>query len=247
MKKKENKQKPLLSVIIPVFNESERIVNLSRVWEYLKKQKFSSEIIIVDDGSIDDTYRKLVSLQKKLKFKLIHYLPNKGKGYAVKTGMLQAEGSYFLFMDVDLSTPLNEISRFLPHLKKYHVVIGTRKTQQSKLLARQSLIRENMGKTFTLISRLILWMSVSDFTCGFKCFTAIAGKEIFIRQTIERWGFDTEILFIAKKMGYQIYEVPVTWKNDRHTKVKFPLDIIRSLSDLIKVRINNFKQVYSEK
>ena len=245
MNKKENK--PLLSIIIPVFNETERVANLYQVWEYLKKKKLSNEIIVVDDGSVDDTYKKLIVLQKKFNFKLIRYSLNKGKGNAVKMGMLQAEGLYFLFMDVDLSTPLTEISHRLPYLKKYPVVIGTRKTQQAKLLVRQSLIRENMGKIFTLISRLTLWMSVSDFTCGFKCFTAAAGKEIFIRQTIERWGFDAEILYIAKKIGYQIYEVPVSWKNDRHTKVKFPLDIIRSLFDLIQIRINDFRQVYSKR
>lgn len=233
-----------LSIIIPVYNEEGRIKNLNHLVSYLKKQRYSWELIVVDDGSQDKTFKILKSLKSKLKFKLLFYSPNLGKGFAIKTGMLKAKGKYRLFLDIDLSTPIIEFNKFLPHLKKYDIVIGSRKMHMSNLVVRQPLIREILGKMFTLLSKMVLQVNISDFTCGFKCFSNKASKQIFSRQTINRWGFDSEVLFIGKNKKLSIKEIPVTWRNDPGTKVKFPQDILNSLLELIKIRINSARGLY---
>lgn len=237
------KQK-FLSIIIPVFNEEKRVRNLTQVITYLKKQKYNSELIIVNDGSTDRTTQILKLLKKKFKFKIISYFPNKGKGFAIKTGMLSAKGKYRLFLDIDLSTPITELKNLLPHLKKYNIVVGSRKMKGANVTARQPFVREFLGKIFTLMSQKVLTMKISDFTCGFKCFSEKATKEIFTRQTIRGWGFDSEILFIGKLHKNSIKEIPIQWKNNPGTKVKFPVDIINSLSELAKIRINYLKGLY---
>lgn len=233
--------KPFLSVIIPVFNEEKRVNNLTQIISFLKKQRYTWEVIIVNDGSTDKTIKKLKLLKKKLRFKILSHYPNTGKGFAVKTGMLSAIGKHRLFLDIDLSTPIAEIDKFLPFLKKSDIVIGSRKMKSSKVIIRQSLLREFLGKTFTYISQKILQMNISDFTCGFKCFSKKAAEEIFAKQTIHRWGFDPEILYIGKTKRYSIKEVPVIWKNDPRTRVKFPQDIVNSLTELIKIRLNSLR------
>lgn len=238
-------RKLYISVIIPVYNETKRLDNLEKIFNYLEKQPYSSEVIAVNDGSTDDTLKALRAWQKKHQFKIITYPQNQGKGYAVKKGMLSAQGEYRLFMDVDLSTPIEEIEKFQPYFKKHDVIIATRKAGGSTLLARQPKFRETLGKGFTFLSRVLLGVNVSDFTCGFKCFSQKSAEEIFSRLTINRWGFDSETLFIAKKLNYKIKEITVVWKNDPQTKVKFPEDIINSLSDLLTIRWNNFREAYS--
>lgn len=237
-------KQPFLSIIIPVFNEEKRLRNLDEIIRYLKDQRYSWEVIIVDDGSTDKTGRILKSLNLKLKFKLLSYSPNAGKGFAIKTGMLAAKGKHRLFLDIDLSTPISELDKFLPFLNKFDIIIGSRKMKSANVVVHQSLIREVLGKMFTLISRKILQMNVSDFTCGFKVFSQSAAGQIFPKQTINRWGFDPEILYIGKIMKKTIKEVPVEWKNDPRTKVKFPMDILNSLNELIRIKINSAKGLY---
>lgn len=247
MKTKKTKNlfdKIFLSVIIPIFNESERISNLTNIYDYLGQQNYSWEVLLVNDGSSDDTLKKAKKLRRKYKFQLITYQQNMGKGFAIKSGMLASTGRFKLFLDIDLSTPLEEFEHFLNYLKRYHVIIGTRKSNQSLLKTRQPKTRENLGKIFTRLSQLLLNIKVSDFTCGFKCFSKEAADQIFAKQTINRWGFDSEILFIAHNLGYKIKEVPVTWENDSRTKVKFPQDIFRSFHELIKIRYNHFCHKY---
>jgi len=241
-------KKTFLSIIIPLYNEERRIASLLKISEYLKSQKFTSEVLLVNDGSIDNTFLKLKklieNLPNKKNYKIISYRENKGKGYAIKKGMLEAMGQYRLFTDIDLSTPINEFNNFLPLLKDYSIVIGSRKRKGAKLLKHQSELREKLGKGFTKLSQLSLGLNLTDFTCGFKCFSSESAEAIFSRQKIERWGFDSEILFLAKKLHFSIKEVPVTWENDTETKVRLPQDIIISLSDLIKIRLNEFKKFY---
>lgn len=229
---------PFLSVIIPVFNETKRIVNLTFINDYFSRQKFTFELIVVNDGSQDNTLKKLKQLKKNLNCTIISYSQNQGKGYALRTGMLKATGKYRLFMDIDLSTPLEEFRKFRPWLEKYPVIIGTRKTKDSMLLVRQPPLRELLGKGFTVLSKYILGVKISDFTCGFKCFSTTAAQNIFSKLSINRWGFDSESLFLAKKLHYPIKEVIVVWKNDPQTKVKFPQDILTSLFDLMKIKFN---------
>lgn len=242
-----NLNKKFLSVIIPLYNEEKRINNLHRIYKYLSIQKFNWEIILVNDGSVDTTKNTINKMLKSYNFKhtrLISYSQNKGKGFAVKTGILAAKGKYRLFTDIDLSTPIEEFDKFLPYLEKFSIIIGSRRIKGSEIIIHQPNLREEMGKGFTKLSQIILQIKVTDFTCGFKCFSNITARKIFDKQTINMWGFDAEILFLAKKFGYKIKEIPVRWSNDPRSRVKFPQDIISSLSDLFKIRYNEFKKRY---
>ncbi len=232
-----NSKKPpvYLSVIVPVYNEVGRLGGLATIIEYLKKQAWRSELIAVNDGSTDATARR-VKLQCGKKVQIISYPVNRGKGYAVRRGMLAAQGKYRLFVDVDLSTPIETVGQALKLIQKSDVVIGSRRASGAQILVHQSWLREALGRMFTKLSQIVLDVPVSDFTCGFKLFSKEAAQEIFSRSSIRRWGFDSEILFIAKRLGYQIREIPVVWTNDLRTRVKFPQDLIQSLVDLVKIR-----------
>lgn len=234
-----NTKNPFLSIIIPLYNEESRLRNLSKIYKYLNNLNFDYEVLLVNDGSLDKTVQRLKQIYKKFKFQLISYDKNRGKGFAVRGGMLDAKGKYRLFTDIDLSTPIDQLNKFIPQLKKADILIGSRKTAGAHLYKRQSFIRENLGKGFTLLSRMILDLEISDFTCGFKCFSKKSSISIFSKQKIERWGFDSEILFIAKKLGFSIKEVPVNWSHDPRSKVRFPHDIISSLSDLYKIKYHS--------
>lgn len=233
-----------LTVIIPVYNESKRLHKIEHVSNYLKKQKYTSEIVVVNDGSNDDTLKKLKQLQKIILFRLITYTKNRGRGFAVKTAMQQAKGKYQLFLDVDLSTPIEEAAKFIRLCDKYDILIGSRKMPGAKVKIPQPFVRRNMGKVFTLISRVTLRMNISDFNCGFKFFSEEAVGKIAPRTTLERWGFDTELLYIAKKHGLKIKEIPVTWINDKNTTVRFPRDVIYSFKETYVIIRNDLRKVY---
>lgn len=237
--KKEMTSEFFLSVVVPVYNEKARLHNLNTIIDYFKNQNFSSEIIVVNDGSIDNTLELLKKINKHKEINIISYPKNRGKGFALKTGMLAANGKYRLFTDIDLSTPIEEFKLFYPLLKKTDIIIATRKTVGATLLKRQPFLREMLGKCFTLISRKFLGVEVSDFTCGFKCFSDKSAQSIFSKLTVERWGFDSECMFLAKKYKFKVAEVPTRWQNDPSTKVKFPQDIFRSIRDLVNIRTND--------
>lgn len=235
------KQKSIFwSVIIPCYNEAGRVDNIVKVLRYLRGINKSWELIVVNDGSTDDTYNKLQTLNKRSEFKLLSYQNNQGKGYAIKTGMLAASGEYRLFMDVDLSTPTEEMKSINQFVGQYDLIIGTRKIKGARVLVHQPILREYLGVVFTLLSQFILNTKVSDFTCGFKCFSREATQKIFSKTRIYRWGFDSEVLFLARKYGFSIKEVPVVWKNDARTRVRFPNDIVSSLCELFTIRYNDW-------
>lgn len=240
-----SKRKPFLSVIIPLFNEEQRIFNIVHIQKYLKRKSFSYEIILVNDGSYDRTLSTLKKYEKQNYYKLITYNKNRGKGYAIKQGMMASTGRYRFFIDIDLSTPIEEFDKFIPHLKSNDVIIATRKQKNSVLVKRQPILRENLGKGFTLLSKTILRISFSDFTCGFKCFSEKAGNDIFDKQKIERWGFDSEILYLTKKNKFKVKEIGVSWTNDSKTKVRFPKDIIVSFFELAKIIYYDFRKYYN--
>ncbi|MGQ9471694.1 MAG: dolichyl-phosphate beta-glucosyltransferase [Candidatus Aminicenantales bacterium] len=235
---------PFLSIIIPVFNEEKRLYHLDEVFAFFGKFPFSWEVVVVNDGSRDGTFEELKKWQARPELEIISYDRNRGKGYAIKQGMMQAKGKHRLFMDIDLSTPLAEFHRFYPWLGRADVIIATRKSEAGQVIEHQTWLRETLGKGFTLLSRLILNVKVSDFTCGFKCFSERAAKAIFPRLTIERWGFDAEILFLARKLRFSLQEVGIRWRNDPHSKVNLKRDVIGSLADLIKVRLNDWCGFY---
>lgn len=239
------KNTPRLSVIIPLFNEEKRLKNLVKIYNFLQSLNLNFEFILINDGSTDNTLKALKKFIKKFKIGLLSYETNRGKGFAVRQGMLSATGEYLLFTDIDLSTPIEELVKFFPHFKKSDVVIGSRRINGSKLQKHQPWLRETLGRGFTYLSKKMLGLDLSDFTCGFKCFSRSAAIKIFSQQKIERWGFDPEILFLARKFQFKIKEVPVTWANDPRSRVKLPKAIITSISDLIKIRYNNLRKLYN--
>jgi len=231
-----------INFIIPVYNEEKRLNICFRALDsFIPPKKIQiSKVIFVNDGSTDNTLNILKNTKIKFPKKIISYSTNKGKGYAVKTGLLKSKSDYSLLFDADISTPLSEIKKFVPFFKKnIPVIIGTRKNSHSTVTIHQPFIRENMGKAFTLLSNIILNTSVTDFTCGFKALSYEAIKIIAPKMTINRWCYDSEILFLAKNNNLTIQEKPVTWANEKNTKVNLIKDSIRSFYELILIRINH--------
>ena len=218
-----------LSVIIPVYNEAKR---LPRALAICGKHP-GWEIIFVNDGSTDAT----AALIKKAGFKLISYPKNQGKGYALKQGVAAATKPLTLITDVDFSTPLTDLPKLLKALNGAGIVIGSRKTKGAQITKHQSPWREFLGRQFTNLTNLWLGTNVSDVTCGFKLFKTPVAKKLFALSKIKRWGYDAEILYLAKKLKFKIAEVPVVWHNDARTKVALLPDIFRSLVDLILIRL----------
>lgn len=235
----------LISFIIPVYNEEKRVGKAIKELEiYLKKAAFEYEVIFVDDGSLDETAFKIKSLKPKFKYQLISYEPNHGKGYAIKIGMSEAKGDFRHFLDVDMSTPISEFDKFLPLLHKKTILIGSRKRKGAQVKRHQPFLREKMGQVFTILARILVNPEVTDFTCGFKLFPKEAAGKIFTNALIERWSYDAEILFLAKKYGYSILEVPVSWFDDPRTRVTLFKDSLQSFTDLLKINYLNFTKKY---
>lgn len=235
----------LISFLIPVYNEEKRIHKaITALEKYLKTFKENHEVIFIDDGSQDGTIAKIKASKPKFKYEILSYTPNHGKGYVIKKGMLQAKGDYRLFFDVDMSTPLEEFSKFLPHLDKKVVLIGNRKQEGAKVVKHQPFLREKMGQVFTLLARGLVVGEVTDFTCGFKLFPKEVALKVFKKARVERWGYDAEILFLTKKFGYKIKQIPVRWADDPRTRVTLLKDSVQSFTDLLLIRLTDLQGKY---
>lgn len=218
-----------LSIIIPVFNEAERIESGLKIIKGWHKRYPGWEFILVNDGSSDGTEEII----KKYSFvKLISYTKNQGKGYALKQGVKLVTQPLVLLSDIDFSSPLTELPKLATAIKEADLVIGSRKTSGAKIIKHQPWWREFLGKQFTNLSKLWLGLKVSDVTCGFKLIKTSVAKELFKQQKIKRWSYDAEILFLAKQMKLIVVDVPVLWENDELTKVSVIKDILRSLHEL---------------
>jgi dolichyl-phosphate beta-glucosyltransferase len=233
-----------LSVVIPAYNEERRIgKTLDLAEAYLATKDYASEIIVVVDGSEDAT-AEIVRTQHP-NVRLINYTPNRGKGYAVKTGIMAAQGECRLFTDADGSTPIEEIDRVWPLFKNgADVVIGSRSLPQSNVSVRQHPLREGMGRAFNLIVKTILGLPYIDTQCGFKAFSANAAQIIFTRQRRNRFSFDAELIFIARKHGLRIEELPVSWMNSPHSRVKIVRDSLDMLRGVLRVRLSDIAGKY---
>lgn len=230
--------KPFLSVIIPAYNESKRLpLTLIDIDKHLDEQEYSYEIVVVDNGSVDDTaeiVRRFIPLINNLR--LVEGGENKGKGAAVKLGMLEAKGVWRLFLDADNSTSVVEFNKMIPYFKSgYDVVIGSRAVRGAKSVPNQPLYKRILGKMGNLIIQLFLLPGIKDTQCGFKCFSEDSAKIIFPLIKIERWGFDAEVLALAKKLGFKIKEIPVFWVNDIRSQVKLS-DYFQVLLETVKIR-----------
>jgi dolichyl-phosphate beta-glucosyltransferase len=226
---------PYLSVIIPAFNEEHIIRStLENVIEYLTEQKFDYEVIVVNDGSSDSTAN--ISLSSKVKLKNIE--ENTGKGWAVKKGMLSAKGRYRLFMDADNSTSIEHFELMKPILESgSEIIIGSRRVKGAKIAVHQSWLRENLGRVFNLVVRIVNGLPYRDTQAGFKLFSNKAAEKIFKLQTLSGWAFDIELLLIANKLGYEIQQIPIIWKNESISHVRFS-GMIKMLIDVLRIRIN---------
>lgn len=239
-----------LSIVLPCYNEGKKLDNsVSQIIEYLKTINLSSyEIIIVNDGSTDSTLNYIIDLKEKYPniLKIVHYKKNHGKGYAVKKGILEAIGDYILFMDVDLSTDLSAIEKCFDIINKEHspIIIGSRRLKESELTIPQNGIRKIMGKCCSFYTNMKLSLKLKDTQCGFKCFEKKVAKELVEKQTIERWAFDAELLYIAKLNNIDIKEIPIKWTNDEDSKVSPIESSFKFISDLRKIKKNKKTYIF---
>jgi dolichyl-phosphate beta-glucosyltransferase len=237
----EREDVSMMSVIIAAYNEEKRLPGtLCKIADYLNQQGIQFEIIIVDDGSTDQTSgvsRKFASLFPNIS--IIGYEINKGKGYALRTGVLASRGDFVLLTDADLSTPIEELSRLLPFLKENacELAIGTRALELSRIIRKQPWWRQCMGRIFNRIVRYLVLDGFSDTQCGFKLFTGEVARRLFGEARINRFAFDVEILALALKRRYRVLEMPITWINSPASKVRPVLDSLRMLRDLARIRI----------
>lgn len=238
-----------ISIIIPAFNEQRRLPStLDAVVGYLHQAGFpSAEVLVVNDGSQDETAR--VVLDYASRHPEVHLLENpgnRGKGYSVRHGMLEAKGDWILFSDADLSAPIEELDKLLAAVRERgaQVAIGSRALDRSLITIHQSVFRENAGRIFNLCMRLVTGLPIWDTQCGFKLFEARAAREIFRRQKLDGFSFDVEALFLARKLGFRTIEVPVRWSHAEGTKVSMFSDSLRMFSDLFLVRWNHLRGLY---
>ncbi len=233
---------PRLSVVIPAYNEESRIERtLQRVVEYLDADTrwHPYEILVVSDGSTDQTERLVAAFaQSHPQVTLLAYQPNRGKGYAVRYGILRAQGDWILFSDADLATPIEELDKLAGYLERgYAVAIGSRPLRESQLIVRQPFYREWAGRAFNKVVQLLAVRGIHDTQCGFKLFTREAAHTIFPLCRLDGFSFDFEALYYASRLGYTIAEVPVRWMHQEGSKVRLLRDGFRMLRDLVWLRL----------
>lgn len=235
---------PELSIIIPAYNEGERLGRgLTRIRDYFASQPLGLtgiEILVVDDGSTDDTAKIAAERAREFaSFRLVSNGQNRGKGYSVRHGILEARGRIALFTDADLSAPIEESEKLFRAIREGNAVaIGSRSIDRSLIFARQSRLREIAGIIFNALMRLFTGLDIEDTQCGFKAFVREPCRIIFEQQRIERFGFDPEILFLARRHDLRITEVPVRWAHDPGTKVHMIRDSLLMFGDLVYIRWN---------
>ncbi len=235
------------SIIIPAYNESQRIAaSLNRILAYINEQHWVAEIIVVNDGSRDNTadiVREYARAHQMVT--LVENPGNRGKGYTVRNGMMQARGDILLFTDADLSSPIEESRKLFAAIDRgADVTFGSRWLQAELQTERQPLYRQVFGRIFNLLLRMILGLKYKDTQCGFKAFTRRAAHHIFSRQMIDRWGFDPEILFLAEKFGYKVEEVPVEWAHDNRSKINPVTDGFKMFMEMLRVRWSDLTGKY---
>jgi dolichyl-phosphate beta-glucosyltransferase len=239
--------KPDISVVIPAYNEAGRIgPTIEAISAYLRERRFDYEVIVVSDGSTDSTDSAVQTYAAKdAGVRLVSYHPNRGKGFAVRTGMLKARSDSVLLSDADLATPIAELETLEKHASKgLDVVVGSRALKESAIIGWRPWYRELSGKVFNKLVRLLAVPNIRDSQCGFKYFKNGSAATIFSAARANGFGFDVEALYLAKKLGYNIGEVAVSWKNSPLTKVSVLRDTFPMICEIVRVRINDWKKRY---
>jgi dolichyl-phosphate beta-glucosyltransferase len=237
-----------VSLIVPAYNEEKRLGgSLNTIYSWMRANFERFEITVVDDGSTDRTADVVTDFSERApEVELLSLRQNSGKGYAVRTGMMSAEGDYVIFTDADLSTPIEEVAKALDLMKQgWDVVIGSRALPESDVQVHQNFLRELMGKTFNRIVRLLSGLPFPDTQCGFKCFTQKAAKDIFSRAVIDGFAFDVEALVLAKKFGYRVTDMPIRWVNSPASKVRIFSSPLQMLREVWRVRVNVARGKYN--
>ena len=227
------------SIVIPAFNEQARIgATLERLMECIATRRWAAEVLVVNDGSSDATGAIVSSVARRHpNLRLIENNGNRGKGYSVRNGILQSRGDIVMFTDADLSAPIEEAELLFAAIAGgADVAIGSRWLDRSRQTLRQPIYRRFLGRCFNWLTRLIMHLPLADTQCGFKAFRREAAQTIFIRQRIERWGFDPEILYIALRRGMRVEEVAVTWGHDERSRISYLKDGMKMIQDLLRVR-----------
>lgn len=238
-------ERVFLSVIVPAYNEEQRLPHsLRRIADYLGKQEYASEVIVIDDGSEDGTAQVVEEMTPELPILSLIRTEHRGKGHAVKRGMLAGRGEYLFICDADLSMPIEELYKFLPPaLEGYDVAIASREIPGARRYDEPSY-RHFMGRVFNWMVRLFAVRGFQDTQCGFKCFKREAAREVFTYQTMDGWGFDVEVLFIAQKRGYVIVEVPINWYYNASSRIHPLRDSIGMFTEVLKIRLNDWRGRY---
>ena len=240
---------PRLSIVIPAYNESARIEStLSRVTACVYEKQWDAEILVVNDGSTDDTAAIVERwILSHPTLRLIQNPGNKGKGFSVRNGLLQAAGEIVMFTDADLSSPMEEAELLMAAIDRgADVAIGSRWLDATKQTAHQPLYRRFFGRCFNAVTRVAMGLPFKDTQCGFKAFKWPAAQVIFRLQRIERWGFDPEILFLARKLRLKVVEVPVSWGHDERSRISYLKDGLKMLEEILEIRKNYYMGRYNE-
>ena len=241
----EMKEEPLLSLIIPAYNEGRRLPQtLPQIIEFVQSQPFPAELIIVNNNSSDETRQIADQFAEQHSFIRVFDEPRQGKGAAVRTGMQAAAGEYLFMADADLSMPIGEVSKFLPpQLDDYDVAMASREIEGA-VRYDEPAYRHLMGRVFNLVVKLLAVPGFQDTQCGFKCFRRKAALDVLAFQSIDGWAFDVELLFIAQKRGYKIVEVPIDWYYRANSRISPLSDALDMFREVLRIRLNGRRGLY---
>ena len=236
---------PFLSIVIPAHNEESRLPRtLGKIFDFLKAQSYSYEVIIVENGSADRTLEFAQEYALKHPNLIVYQEQHPGKGNAVQQGMLKAKGQYRFICDADLSMPIEEIQKFIPPvLTDFDIAIGSREAPGA-IRYNEPSYRHLGGRAINLAIRILILPGLNDTQCGFKCFSAKAAEDIFSQQTLSGWSFDIENLYIARRKKLRIKEIPIQWYYDPDSKVNAIRDALRMISDIFRIHLNSIRGKY---
>ncbi|HET6598148.1 MAG TPA: dolichyl-phosphate beta-glucosyltransferase [Anaerolineales bacterium] len=237
-----------LSIVIPAYNEENRLPHtLEQVFHFLEKQPFSSEILVVENGSNDRTFEIAQEYASRLANVHVLHSEQRGKGLAIQRGVMVAAGEYVFMCDADLSMPVEEIQKFIPpQLQNVDIAIASREASGS-VRYNEPYYRHFTGRVFNTLIRLLVLPGLQDTQCGFKCIRAQVARDIFPYQTLTGWAFDVELLFIARRLGYRIVEIPIDWYFNADSKISVVRDSLRMFLDLLRIRRNARRGLYDPK